>query len=79
MEVVGTNRVPSMSDKSKLTSLEAFILESHRVGTVLPLVAHATCRDTLVSGYDIPDNTEGTFNAYFTVIFYIIWIKLING
>ena len=59
VEVCGRDRVPSMSDKSKLVHLEAFLLESHRVGTVLPLVAHATGKDTVVSGYDIPANTEG--------------------
>lgn len=64
LEMVGTDRVPSMSDKSKLVHLEAFLLESQRVGTVLPLVAHATGRDTVVSGYDIPANTEVIYNNW---------------
>ena len=30
-----------------------------RVATVLPLVAHATWKDTTIGGYDVPANIEG--------------------
>ena len=48
-----------MTDRPKLRYIEAIINEVLRIASVLPLVAHATWKDTKVGGYDVPAGTEG--------------------
>jgi len=63
MEVVGTRKVKN-TDRSKLVRMEAFIQESHRIGCILPLVAHATHIDTKINGFNVPSNIEVIYNNY---------------
>ena len=57
--VVSKDRQPSMDDMSKMTYVEATILELMRLKTVLPLgVPRATLCDTEVCGYFIPKNSH---------------------
>ena len=62
MKAIGPDRSPSLANKPKLRYVEAMIYEIMRVATVLPLVAHATWRDTKIKGYDVPENIEGRRN-----------------
>ena len=39
--------------------MDAFIHESHRMATILPLVAHATSVDTTLENCSLPKDTEG--------------------
>jgi len=54
-DVVSTDRLPSLGDKSRLPYTDAVILEVMRRHTVVPLyIPHATLRDTEVLGYYVP-------------------------
>ena len=56
-EVVG-NRRPSLDDRPNLPLVQATILETLRVGNVLPFaVPHLTLNDTTLCGYRIPKDT----------------------
>ncbi|XP_059158387.1 cytochrome P450 2U1-like [Physella acuta] len=56
---VGTNRSPTIYDKAKLNYLNAFIMETQRVSTILPLaLIHECSQDTTVGGYTIPKWTQ---------------------
>nr|XP_002121765.3 cytochrome P450 2C15 [Ciona intestinalis] len=65
MDNVGPTREISMSDRSKLRRVDAVMHECMRIGTVLPLVAHATARDTTIHGYNIKAGTEVIYNNWF--------------
>jgi len=57
--VVPRDRLPSLSDMSKMTYAEATILEIMRYKTVLPIGApRATLRATEVGGFFIPKKTQ---------------------
>ena len=64
MKAVGPDRAPSLADKPKLRYIEALVYEIMRIATVLPLVAHATWKDTVIGGYDVPENIEGRWIIY---------------
>jgi len=59
MKAIGPDGVPSLTDRAKLRYIDALLYEVLRYATVLPLVAHATWKDTTLGGYDIPANIEG--------------------
>ncbi|XP_076816670.1 cytochrome P450 2B11-like [Clavelina lepadiformis] len=63
-EIIGADQVPSMAHRSKLRYIDALINEVLRVSTVLPLVAHATGKDTTIAGYDVPGNIEVIYNNW---------------
>ncbi|KAK2507969.1 hypothetical protein MC885_008578, partial [Smutsia gigantea] len=53
--VIGRERQPRLSDRPQLPYLEAFILETFRHSSFLPLtIPHSTTRDTNLSGFYIP-------------------------
>ncbi|KAG8235108.1 hypothetical protein J437_LFUL015535 [Ladona fulva] len=56
--VVGRDRLPALSDRSKMPYIEAIVLESLRlfVGRSFGL-AHRSLRDTTLQGYHIPKDT----------------------
>jgi len=57
--VVPRDRQPSLTDLSKMTYLEATVLEIMRCKTVLPFgTPRATLRDTEVGGFFIPKHTQ---------------------
>lgn len=52
---VGRQRLPSLTDRSRLPYVEAFILEVMRFKTIVPLgVPRETVRETEIDGYTIP-------------------------
>ncbi|BFZ07130.1 hypothetical protein BsWGS_10169 [Bradybaena similaris] len=57
--VVGTDRLPNMQDRSKLPYLNAAILETLRLASIVPLsLLHATSEDVTFRGYEIPKGTH---------------------
>ncbi|KAL8615087.1 hypothetical protein ACOMHN_009163 [Nucella lapillus] len=57
-DVIGPHRPPSMSDRPKMTYLEAAICEVLRRADIVPLsVPHGTACDVNFRGYTIPQNT----------------------
>ena len=59
MKAIGPDGVPSLTHRAKLRYIDALIYEVMRCATVIPLVAHATWKDTTIGGYDVPANIEG--------------------
>ncbi|KAH9504912.1 cytochrome P450 2 sub U member 1 [Bulinus truncatus] len=59
VEHIGTDRPPTMQDRSKMTYLNATILETQRLASIVPIAFPHTCpRDVTVRGYTIP---KGSF------------------
>ena len=55
---IGTERLPTMSDREKLNYVNASILETQRLGNVAHMgVPHMTSRDTTFKGFRIPKDT----------------------
>ena len=64
-EVVGRDRLPSISDRGHLPILEAFIIEVMRHTSVIPMtLPHSTTRDTSLNGYFIPKDTVVFVNLH---------------
>jgi cytochrome P450 family 2 subfamily J len=58
-ENVGTDRTPTMQDKSQLTYLNAVITETQRLASIVPLsVTHMCNEDVTLRGYTIPKGTS---------------------
>lgn len=56
--VVGRNRLPQLSDKTKLPYLEAVLLELQRMYTITPVTGpRRVTKDTTLHGYNIPKDT----------------------
>ncbi|XP_073243570.1 steroid 17-alpha-hydroxylase/17,20 lyase-like [Porites lutea] len=56
-EVIG-DQAPSLNDRSRLPLIQATIIETLRVGNVVPLaIPHVTVTDTTLCGYRVPKNT----------------------
>ena len=54
-EVVGTERLPCIQDRPKMTYVEATIMECLRLGNVTPLgIHHTPSKDVIFRGYLIP-------------------------
>lgn len=57
--VVGADQTPGLEDKSKLTYLNAVIMETQRLASIVPLAMGRICsRDTYLRGYLV---TKGTY------------------
>ena len=56
-EVVGSNRRVSLDDKTSMPYTNAVLMESMRMSTLVPHVAHSTTDDIEVKGYVIPKVT----------------------
>ena len=68
--VVGTNSLPSWSDRSEFPYCEAVIQEVQRISNIVPLaVMHSALEDTTISGYSVPKGTQ---------IFYSLTSLLMN-
>ncbi|XP_059152572.1 cytochrome P450 2J4-like [Physella acuta] len=58
-EQVGTNRTPNISDKAQLKYLNAFIMETQRVGSLVPFaLTHVCAQDTVLNGFTIPKGAQ---------------------
>lgn len=58
-EYVGLDRVPNMSDKPKLKYLNAFIMETQRMGSLVPFaLTHVCAQDTVLNGFTIPKGAQ---------------------
>lgn len=56
--VLGSDRVPSLKDKSSLTYIEAVILETQRLYSIIPVSGlRRVLKDTEIDGYRLPKNT----------------------
>jgi len=65
VEHVGTERPPAMQDKPNLKYLQAVMLETLRIGNVVPLsVLHKNTQDAYVDGYLIPKGSQVVPNLY---------------
>jgi cytochrome P450 len=63
--VIGRNGVVGLDMRKKLPFLEAFICETMRYTTILPLsVPHKTTVNTSLNGYDIPKGTTVIVNIW---------------
>ncbi|XP_070556170.1 cytochrome P450 1A1-like [Ptychodera flava] len=58
-DVIGKDRLPLLSDKTKLPYCEAVILEVMRIRTISALnLPHETTENTVIGGYNIPKGTQ---------------------
>ncbi|GFS86832.1 cytochrome P450 2B11 [Nephila pilipes] len=65
VEVVGLERSPSIEDKSKLTYLNALILEGLRTSDMFPIFPSLECtKETTLNGYRIPKGAITLMNFY---------------
>lgn len=53
-----------MADRPSLVLVQAVILESLRIATLVPIVGHACARDTVINGYNLPKSTEGNYICF---------------
>ncbi|KAM8889842.1 cytochrome P450 2J6-like [Synchiropus picturatus] len=57
-QVIGQNRLPTMSDRANMPYTDAVIHEIQRIGNIVPLnILRAARRDTMVGGHCIPKGT----------------------
>ncbi|XP_035661541.1 cytochrome P450 2U1-like [Branchiostoma floridae] len=61
--VVGES-LPALSHRSQLPYVNACLLETMRIRTIVPLASHATTQEVKVQGYDIPKGTQVMMNMY---------------
>ncbi|XP_059175485.1 cytochrome P450 2J4-like [Physella acuta] len=58
-EKIGTDRQPNISDKARLKYLNAFIMETQRVGSLVPFALNHVCsQDTVLNGFTIPKGAQ---------------------
>lgn len=63
--VVGRERLPSVDDKINLTFMEAFIFETMRYTSFVPVtIPHSTTSDVTIEGFHIPKNTVVFINQW---------------
>lgn len=64
-DVIGKNRLPSLSDRSRLPYLEAVIHETLRLGSPTPLsIPHRAVTDTRLRGFTVPKDSSVIFNFW---------------
>ncbi|KAL6478064.1 hypothetical protein MHYP_G00138990 [Metynnis hypsauchen] len=64
-KVVGRDRLPSMDDKADLAFLEAFIYETMRYTSFVPVtIPHSTTSDVTIEGLHIPKDTVVFINQW---------------
>lgn len=64
--VLGNDRVPSLKDKSSLTFIEAVILETQRLYSIIPVSGlRRVLRDTELDGYILPKDTTVCFRFFY--------------
>uniref|UniRef100_H3DJA0 Cytochrome P450 1A1 n=1 Tax=Tetraodon nigroviridis TaxID=99883 RepID=H3DJA0_TETNG len=64
-QVVGRNRLPSVGDRSSLAYLDAFIYETMRFTSFVPVtIPHSTTSDVTIEGLRIPKDTVVFINQW---------------
>ncbi|XP_051578815.1 cytochrome P450 1B1 [Myxocyprinus asiaticus] len=64
-KVVGRDRLPSIEDRSKLAYLDAFIYETMRYTSFVPVtIPHSTTSDVTIEGLHIPKDTVVFINQW---------------
>ncbi|XP_061700152.1 cytochrome P450 1B1-like [Syngnathoides biaculeatus] len=64
-EVVGPNRLPSVEDRGRLAPLDAFIYETMRFSSFVPItIPHSTTSDVTIEGLCIPKDTVVFINQW---------------
>ncbi|XP_054469416.1 cytochrome P450 1B1-like [Anoplopoma fimbria] len=64
-KVVGRNRLPSIEDRSSLAYLDAFIYETMRFTSFVPVtIPHSTTSDVTIEGVHIPKDTVVFINQW---------------
>ncbi len=64
-KVVGRDRLPSIEDKSNLAYLDAFIYETMRYTSFVPVtIPHSTTSDVTIEGFHIPKDTVVFINQW---------------
>ncbi|KAH9490073.1 cytochrome P450 2 sub U member 1 [Bulinus truncatus] len=57
--VIGADRSPTIFDKTRLNYLNAFIMETQRMASIVPFsLVHITSQDTSLAGYGIPKGAQ---------------------
>lgn len=73
-ENIGLERPPSMQDRPRLRYLQAVILETLRIGNVVPLsLIHKSTEDAFIGGYFIPKNSMIVPNLYSVLMNEEVW------
>ncbi|XP_059169541.1 cytochrome P450 2J4-like [Physella acuta] len=62
LEKVGTERAPNMMDKQNLKYLNAFIMETQRIASVVPVIVYECMANTTFETFTIPKGTQIAFN-----------------
>ncbi|XP_075808310.1 cytochrome P450 2B1-like [Microtus pennsylvanicus] len=58
-QVIGSHRLPTLEDRTKMPYTEAVIQETQRFSDLVPIgLPHRVIKDTLFRGYLLPKNTE---------------------
>ncbi|XP_061551920.1 cytochrome P450 1B1-like [Phycodurus eques] len=64
-KVVGSNRLPSVEDRGRLAHLDAFIYETMRFSSFVPItIPHSTTSDVTIEGLCIPKDTVVFINQW---------------
>lgn len=64
-QVVGRNRLPSVEDRGQLAYLDAFIYETMRFTSFIPItIPHSTTSDVIIEGCHIPKDTVVFINQW---------------
>jgi len=64
-KVVGTDRLPEMSDRDSLPYVNRIMREALRFAPVAPLVVHSLDQDDVYDGFLIPKGTAVIANIWF--------------
>ncbi|XP_020294349.1 probable cytochrome P450 305a1 [Pseudomyrmex gracilis] len=61
--MIGPDRFPDMTDRSKMNYTEAVIIECIRKWKIFPMINRETVKDTIIEGYKVPRGTAVYFNT----------------
>ncbi|KAJ6602654.1 cytochrome P450 [Mycena vulgaris] len=62
--IIGTSRLPQITDRDKLPLIDALIKETYRFHPVAPLIVHSPLQDDIYQGYFIPKGSSVIVNIW---------------